>query len=370
MGVTNIVAFEENSQPEPINSVLLNVYGKSKFYNDVDMTGKKLKCGTLECDNYTPTDISCNHLSVGHADMQTYSIDATDGIKCGKYDPKSTEKVKGSTTNLIRYVNVCGGMSGETPMVAGENLLTVNGGSTFNAPVVISDVWSNTSICLSCNKQVRICNMYKQQDDQVVPWYVAARLLDVYGDVWLDSNVNVTKSFICGNYDPTTHTGSASILRGQITIASSGTEDGKTFYPLPNDVLLNVYGASMFYAKVDAQNSPVKCGYMGINADPDRTYALTVNGPMKLGMMKNATNNDLMGHYRIYNNTNEITDPSTGKTTSIIVPTPDETLLQVYGSAAFDGNINAAKYTISAQDLSLTGKADLVCLNISLMLMP
>ena len=212
--------------------------------------------------------------------------------------------------------------------------------------------------------------MYKQEDGQVVPQYVAARLLDVYGDVYLDSNVNVTKTFMCGYYDATTHTGSASILRGQITIASSGTEDGKTFYPLPDDVLLNVYGASMFYAKIDALTNPVKCGYMGINTDPYRTYSLSVNGPMKLGIMKNTTNNDLMGHYRIYNNTQEYEDPTTHEKTSIIVPTPDETLLQVYGSASFDGNINAAKYTISAQDLSLTGKADLVCLNISLMLMP
>ena len=87
---------------------------------------------------------------------------------------------------------------------------------------------------------------------------------------------------------------------------------------------------------------------MGINAAPDRTYALTVNGPMKLGLMKNPTNNDLMGHYRIYNNTQEYEDPTTHEKTSIIAPTPDETLLQVYGGASFDGNINAGKYNISA----------------------
>ena len=36
---------------------------------------------------------------------------------------------------------------------------------------------------------------------------------------------------------------------------------------------------------------------------------------------------------------------------------PDETLLRVYGSASFDGNINASNYKIDAKELSLTGDA-------------
>ena len=38
---------------------------------------------------------------------------------------------------------------------------------------------------------------------------------------------------------------------------------------------------------------------------------------------------------------------------------PDETLLRVYGSASFDGNINASNYKIDAKELSLTGGANI-----------
>ena len=38
---------------------------------------------------------------------------------------------------------------------------------------------------------------------------------------------------------------------------------------------------------------------------------------------------------------------------------PDETLLRVYGSASFDGNINASNYKIDDKELSLTGGTDI-----------
>ena len=55
------------------------------------------------------------------------------------------------------------------------------------------------------------------QTDQV---YAVKGYTNVYGDVWLDSNVNVTKSFTCGNYDPATKTGSSATLKGIVNIAS------------------------------------------------------------------------------------------------------------------------------------------------------
>ena len=77
--------------------------------------------------------------------------------------------------------------------------------------------------------------------------------------------MNVSRNFVCGFYNLCSDGEySNATLKDMINIASSISDDGKTLIPLPDKILFNVYGASQYYGALDAQNNPIKCGYMGI----------------------------------------------------------------------------------------------------------